>query len=179
MALNNQLAASKYGKALFELAVEENLLASTKKEVVELQKVFKAVPELGAALTDIRLSAEQKKEIFSELTTGAGQLIQNLLHLVYDNKRMNIMPYILEDFLKRYDAHLGIIKGVVTTSVPIDQKTKDKIATSVAAKFGIDNVDLEEKVDEKIVGGVIVEANNLIIDGSVRTQLNRLRNLLK
>jgi len=178
MALNNYQAADKYGRALFELASEQNRLDEIQKEVLELQKVFANVSGLGDILSNISLAEAQKQTILKDLLKDASDLVGNLIQLVYKNRRMSIMPLILTSFIEEYNQEKGIIIGQLTTSVPINQATKEKIAKSVATKFGIDNVELKEKVDEKIVGGVIVEANNLIIDGSVRTQLQKLRNLL-
>jgi len=172
-------ASAKYARALFEQAKEEDKLTVIHDEVLEFQAVFADIPDLAHALTDIRLDFAQKELIFSELVEFASPLMQSFMKIVFANKRMDIMPFIYEDFIKRYNAHAGIIQGTITSAVALDAAQKEKIERSVAKKFGIDEIVLQEKIDETIVGGVIVEAQNKIIDGSVKTQMTKLRNLLK
>jgi len=178
MSQNSYDAAAKYGRALFEQAKETNELDQIHEEVLELGKVFESVPELAHALTDTRLDYQQKGIVFSQLTEKASPMMKSFLNIIFENRRMDIMSFIVEDFIKRYNDHQGIIKGLVTSAVPLSDGQKEKIGHLVAEKFGFDQIEFDEKVDESIVGGVIVEAQNRIIDGSVKTQMTKLRQLL-
>ncbi|MDR2832777.1 MAG: ATP synthase F1 subunit delta, partial [Streptococcaceae bacterium] len=132
----------------------------------------------GEEVTDIRLDFKQKQIIFDELIEKASPMMSTFMQIVFENKRMDIMPAILENFNVRVDALSGIVKGKITSAVVLTKEQKETIEKQVANKFSIATIQLEEKVDETIVGGVIVEAQGKIIDGSVKTQLTKLRMLL-
>ncbi|MDR2465511.1 MAG: F0F1 ATP synthase subunit delta [Streptococcaceae bacterium] len=179
MAQNDQLIQYRYGKALFEAAVEKDVLDEIAVDLRALSEIFKENPMLGDILTDIRLSESRKLSLVKELKMGAQVLTQNFLSVVFEAKRMNVLIGIISEFEKRYNKKKGLIKGRVTTAVPLTQKQKDEIIKGLTDRLGIQNVEITENVDAKIIGGVVVEADGQIIDGSVRTQLNKLKNLIK
>ncbi|MDR0921559.1 MAG: F0F1 ATP synthase subunit delta [Lactobacillales bacterium] len=179
MKLDKFTIGKRYGKALFELTEEKGTSSSVYEELLQVREVFQGVPELGAVLTDSRLSPDKKKGIFKELSSGYSEIVQNFLGVTFDTGRMIDLPFIIDDFEERYDEKMGIVRGTVTTAVPLTNEQKNQIAVGLAQRLAVKTVDLEEKVDKEIVGGVIVEANHQIIDGSIKSQLTKLRNLLK
>ncbi|WP_159443323.1 ATP synthase F1 subunit delta [Pilibacter termitis] len=179
MKLNKNSIALRYGKAIFELAEEDELLNEVQEDFLALKQIFEENETLGEALSDIRLTYKQKQTIFQELKKDAHPLTQNFLSVVFESNLMFAMPLILENFFTRYNKEKGIVTGVVTSAVPLSAAQKAQITVGLAKRLKIGRVTLTEKIDETIVGGVIVEANGQIIDGSIRTQLMKLKNLLK
>jgi F-type H+-transporting ATPase subunit delta len=179
LKLDKYAVGAKYGKALYELAVEQEVAAPVLEELNELQAVFTENPTLSASLTDNRLTFVQKNEIVKTLTAGASELVGNFVGVLYETKNIPYLAYVIDQFTTLFYEANGIVRGVVTSAVPLTAQQKASIESGLSKRLGIDAVTLEEKVDQEIVGGVIVEANHQIIDGSVKSQLTKLQNLLK
>ncbi|MCH0446346.1 ATP synthase F1 subunit delta, partial [Enterococcus faecium] len=74
--------------------------------------------------------------------------------------------------------HQGLLLGSVTTAVPLSDEQRIQLEKNVAKTMNYQSVELKQIVDSSIIGGAIVEANHRVIDGSIRTQLENMRNQL-
>ncbi|MGQ4824332.1 ATP synthase F1 subunit delta, partial [Enterococcus faecalis] len=83
-----------------------------------------------------------------------------------------------EEYERRYDEHQGLLLGSVTTAVPLSDEQRIQLEKNVAKTMDYQSVELKQIVDSSIIGGAIVEANHRVIDGSIRTQLEKMRNQL-
>jgi F-type H+-transporting ATPase subunit delta len=178
MKQDKKLIGKKYSKALFELAVEQEKVAVVLDELKTLRKIFQEVPELGIALMDNRLSKEQKKQLFSFLQGQSSQLVENFLSILFEANRIELFSLIVDDFEQRLLNKAHKTQGTVTTAIALTENQKENLKQSVAKKFGFTSVEFTNKVDETIIGGVIIEVNQKMIDGSVKSQLQKLEKLL-
>lgn len=180
MKLDKYTVGKRYGKALFELAVEEQQTDVVYADLQILNKVYQEVPDLGNILSDVRLDLDEKREVMDNLAKGFDDgLFKNFLEVVYRYNRMADMPLIIEEFDRLYDEKQRVVSGTVTTAIPLDSQQKQRLEEQLALKLGYETAHLEEKVDAAIMGGVIIEANHQVIDGSVKTRLESLRNRIK
>ncbi|ANK59874.1 ATP synthase F1 subunit delta [Loigolactobacillus backii] len=178
MALDRETVGTRYATALFDLATEEKTLDSIYEEVVALQQVFTTNDTLGEVLSGAILTSDQKKPLLAALKKDASKTVANLLQMVFDYGRMAEMPNILADYIQLYDQKRGLVHAKVTSAVPLSADQKDALAQQFATRIGANNVELDNVVDDSIIGGVIVKSNDLIIDGSIRTRLMHVRQLL-
>ena len=178
MKQDKKLGGKKYGKALFELAVEQEEAVVVLSELKTLRKVFQEVPELGVVLTDNCLSKEQKKQLFSFLQGQSSQLVENFLSVLFEANKIDIFSLIVDDFEQRLLNKAHKAQGTVTTAIALTEKQKENLKQGVAQKFGFTSVEFVNKVDETIIGVVIIEVNQKMIDSSVKSQLRKLEKLL-
>ena len=92
--------------------------------------------------------------------------------------RMDDLLFMIEEYERRYDEHQGLLLGSVTTAVPLSDEQRIQLEKNVAKTMNYQSVELKQIVDSSIIGGAIVEANHRVIDGSIRTQLENMRNQL-
>jgi F-type H+-transporting ATPase subunit delta len=90
---------------------------------------------------------------------------------------MELVPEIATQFRRLLNEYRGIAVAQVTTAVPIDDRQKAVIASRLGRRLG-KTVTLEERVDPSILGGVIAQVGDTVIDGSIRGRLERLRRTL-
>lgn len=178
MALDKYTIGQRYGTALFDLATEQGTIDAVYADVAALQQVFADTPTLAATLTNATLTLEQKQPILTSLQQGATDSVKNLIQMVFDYGRMNEMPFILAAFMQRYDQVNGIVHAKVTTAVALTTEQQQALSTQLATRLGAKQITIDNTVDEAVIGGVIVEANNLVIDGSIRSKLAQVRQLL-
>lgn len=179
MKLDKFTVAKRYGKALFELAVESNQADDVYQELHRLAQIFEEIPDLGDMLSDDRLELNEKREIMESLLKGFEDLVHDSLEVIYQYNRMYDIPLIIEEFNLRYNEQQGIISGTVTTAVPLTVEQKARLSKKLAEELGYQVAELTEKVDPEIIGGLVVEANHTIIDGSIKTRLDYLRKELR
>ena len=106
---------------------------------------------------------------------GSEMCIRDSLEIVYEYDRMDDLLLIIDEYERRYDEYQGLVLGTITTAVALSAEQKSKIEKQIADKLGYKQAQLKETVDPTILGGVIVEANHQVIDGSIKSQLDYLR----
>ncbi len=165
----------RYAKALFNLAVENNTLSQTKADIELMAGLAKNSPEFNALLFSPIISTVDKKRVL--FNTFEGRLHKStftFLELLLKNGRESVLKDVCRNFLAHYRRHLGIRQAFVTTAVPIDKAMQTKIIEMIRKKFQTE-VELTTNVDEKIIGGLVLQVDDRQIDSSVSNALNRFR----
>ncbi|BBM19240.1 MULTISPECIES: ATP synthase F1 subunit delta [Enterococcus] len=175
MKLDKYTVGKRYGKALFELAIENEAADAVYQELLTIREICKEIPDLGNILTDVRLEGAEKKAIMDAFTGGFDGIVKNFLLVVFEYNRSDDLPFMIDEFERRYDEMNKVAHGTVTTAVPLSEEKKHELEAKVADVFGYQKASLTPIVDESILGGVIVEADHQVIDGSLASQLNGLR----
>ena len=172
--------ARRYAKALFGLAVEAGRVEAWATSLLALQRVVDGSPDLQDVLSNPVYSREQRRAIVEKL--GAALSLdaepRNLLFLLGDRNRLAYLSAIVTTFRDFADQHLGRVRARVTSAVKLDdaaaQAIADKLTQATKAQ-----VLLDRAVDPALLGGVVAQVGSLVYDGSVRTQLEDLRQQLK
>ncbi|GAB6092484.1 ATP synthase F1 subunit delta [Furfurilactobacillus curtus] len=170
--------ARRYGRAMFDTANEQHQVESINNELVQIQGVFQAIPNLGTILTGAGLKNPEKEALLKPLLDGASPLVHNFLQMLFDYGRLNDTVAIIDEFKRLYDEQNQVVSADVTTAVALDMNQQQRLMASVAKRVGAKTVRLNVVIDPAIIGGVIINTNDTVIDGSIRNQLNRLRQTL-
>ncbi|MEJ6348292.1 ATP synthase F1 subunit delta [Holzapfeliella sp. He02] len=179
MKLDNKTIGQRYAKAFYELSLERQTLDTDFEELSVVMQLVKENPELGAVLTDPRLTDSEKKELLATISQPFSQNVQDFLSLVQDYKRFDKIEFIIAAFNDYYNAYYQKAVGKVTSVVALDDDQKEKLAKAYAKKFGLKTFEFENEIDPSLIGGVIVEAQGQVIDGSVQTKLKRVKQSLQ
>ncbi len=169
----NIIVARPYAKAIFELAregdaVEEwaSMLALACRTLED--DVFQAYmhsPDAEPAhLVDIILSVCGEQ---------AGELQQNFLRLLAENRRLASLQAIADEFANLRDEHENVADVHVTSAVPLSEEQKQEIGAAMKSRLG-KNVRLNCDVDAALIGGAIIRSGDVVIDGSLRGRLDQL-----
>ncbi|MDR3191360.1 MAG: F0F1 ATP synthase subunit delta [Lactobacillaceae bacterium] len=175
MANDTATIAKRYAVALFELTHDQNSDTTTLAELVELKKVLQENPDLVKTIDSAGIADSDKQALLKTITDQASQLVKNLIEMTYDYRRFNILTKIIDAYTQLVDQADGRIVAYVTTAVPLDADQASRLATSIAKRFNANAVELNQNVDESLIGGVIIHANNQIVDGSLATKLEAIR----
>lgn len=178
MALNKYTVGKRYGRALFELAEEEQVLDSVFQDVLELREIYDAVPELATVLSNPNLAMVEKKKLLTTVLQAMEEVTRNTIFVVVDNHRMFELPFIIEAFEHEYYEAKKILKATVTTVVPLSENQKEQLSTKLKTQFNYATVELSELIDPSILGGVILDTKNQRMDGSVKTRLETIKKAL-
>ena len=172
--------ARRYAKALFSLAAETGRVEAWSSTLLSLQEAVDGSPDLQDVLSNPVYSKEQRRAIVEKLAAALSldPEPRSLLLLLGDRNRLAYLSAIVDTFRDYADQHLGRLRAKVTSAVQLDdaaaQAIADRLSQATKAK-----VLLDREVDPAILGGVVAQVGSLVYDGSVRTQLEDLRQQLK
>ncbi|MFC4729051.1 F0F1 ATP synthase subunit delta [Coralloluteibacterium thermophilus] len=135
-----------------------------------------ADPRAQALLGSPKLDARGKVELLA-LPDGNDAQFAAFLDLLAANGRLGLLPEIAGLFEQQRAEAEKIVKARVTSAVPLDAAEVERLKASLAARFGRE-VELTTAVDEALIGGAVIDAGDVVIDGSLRSKLARLESAL-
>jgi F-type H+-transporting ATPase subunit delta len=169
---------SGYAQALLELAQAEAVTARVEEEMFRLRELLKSNPALLEFLKDPNIKREGKRQALTELFQGrVHPLVLNALLTISDTDRTSRLQPIIEEFITIAAAARQKVSGEITTAIHLDDATIARLAAELSRVTG-KSVQLFQKVDPSILGGVIVKIGEQIIDGSLRRKLNQIHELI-
>lgn len=170
--------AKFYAQPLFSLCVEKNITKEMLSAVQSLASIDDQ--EIIKVLSYPIISKQDKKEIIDELRdTDIPQELLNLLKLLIDFDEVKMLGDILENYVLLYQHEYGVeIVKATFAKEPTSEKIK-KLKEMLANKLGSDKeIIIQSDVDTSLIGGIVIEYNDKVIDNSVKTHLNQLINNL-
>lgn len=170
----------RYATALYELAEEKHVLNEVIAEAQLLLKTISEDEQLRKLLNNASLDTKQSREIIVSLLKEAGfsQILQNFAGVVANNRRLAELQAILEAFFALVNLHRGVMTAEVITVHPLTDAQRAQLKEGLS-QSGYNNVDIQERIDSKILGGMIVRIGSKIYDASLQSRLNHLNNVMK
>ena len=170
--------AKPYAQALYDAAAEQAALSRIVGDANQIISLAQESKDLEQFLTNPILSPQFKSEMFQQLLSEAVQpLTLNFLLLLASKQRERFLVAILQAFLKLVDLKAGRVVAQVTSAVTLSDAQQASLVQQLSDYSGAE-VRLELSEDTAIKGGIIVRLGDTVFDGSVATQLQRLRSLL-
>jgi F-type H+-transporting ATPase subunit delta len=172
--------AKRYARAGFLWAEENKKLPALEKDIAVFAEILETVPEMAVMLGTPLMSRAEQGGVMAELCKKAkiSDVLARIIGIAAENRRLNCMPSIiaaLRGMIAEYKGELTI--EVVSAAELTAQQTK-KISEILKKQFGR-AVELRVTQDPELIGGLVIRAGSLMIDGSVRTQLDKLARVLK
>ena len=183
---DNNTVARPYAQAIFEVARENDALdelsgslAAAKEMLADGQvAAFLARPSLNdeerlAFLQDLFAEAVGKDSVFA----GGSQHGTNFLKLLLENGRVVALPEMADQFEALKAKVENSVDAVITSAAPLSEAQENKIAATLRERLGRE-VRISTEVDENLIGGAVIRAGDVVIDGSLRARLEGLANVL-
>jgi len=172
--MNESKISVRYSRALFELAIEKNILDKVNQDMLFISEICK-VPEMKELLASPVIVPSRKNDILHKIIEGnVEKETLSLVDLVIKNGRASFIPAIARVFIAETLKHKGIAKSILTTAAPIDSKVKQQITDMLLSTFKT-KVEFEENIDSEIIGGFILRVDDNYIDASVRNKLRKIK----
>ena len=169
--------ARPYARAAFEHARAAGDLAAWQAALSELVAIT-AEPKVAAAMRDPNQTAAQRAATLSGLAGDAVPLpVANLLAIMADNGRLSLLPEVAMLFDQLKQAVESTVAVHVTSAYPLSDAETQQLAEMMQEKLAR-NITLTSETDPSLLGGALIRADDLVIDGSVRGRLNKLAGTL-
>ena len=166
--------AQVYARALFEVAMERDILDEVHDELGAFTKALNDNRELAVFFFSPYFSSEEKKDGLHRAVTGADPAFMNFLEALLERHRMPAIFRIRAEFEELWDEEKKLLPVEVTSPVELDKEIVQSIGKRIGEQTG-QQVELSTKVDPDILGGLVVRVGNYVLDASIRNRLNQLR----
>lgn len=170
--------AKRYAKALFALALEENLLEKISADLDQITELGSQSAEFRTLLSNPLINEKDKLSALEEILSGKVEPITlSFLKLLADKKRIAFLPGITEEFRRMMLRHANQVEGELISAVALTPGQVSTIKSRIEEITG-KVVLLTEKLDQTVLGGFIVKVEDWVLDNSIRYQLSKLREKL-
>ena len=170
-------ATLRYAKSLFSLAIEQDILEKCKEDMQFVADTCASSKDLSLLLKSPIIKIDQKLSIFKEIFYNKmSEVSVSFVNIITSKKRESILEGIANSFITLYRAHKNIESATVTTAFPLDETLKKEVINFIKT-HGETEVDLTEKVNEKIIGGAIIRMGDKQLDASVRKSIAGLKQI--
>jgi F-type H+-transporting ATPase subunit delta len=169
----------RYARALFSMGVDRGTFEQLGKELDAFADLWSASAELRQALENPVFKAAEKRNVLQTLLPRVAPSpdVQKFIVLLLDRRRLHGVAGIARAYREMADAHTGRVRAHVTSAQPLGAPELERVRQSLAKRTG-KQVILESSVDPTLIGGLVARVGDLVLDGSVRTQLGTLRDKL-
>lgn len=178
--MTNRSAATRYARALFDVSLKEHGdLDAIERQLASVLDLFGSHEALRKLLENPAFPAARKRAVVAELLgrIDVTSVLRKLLLLLAERGRLGLAPLVLESYRARLLDHRNVVRAEVTTVGPLTADRALALQQGLARLTGKD-VLMTTRTDESILGGVVTRVGGTVYDGSLKRQLDRIRETL-
>jgi len=169
------IIAQKYSNAAFNFAEKKNIIADFSSD---LQKISQSISaEFAKSLSNPFISKKSIIDSINWLCENAkvSEGVKSFVKIISLNKRLHLIKKIYQNFAEKLDDKNGLKRVEVFSSIELQKEKKSKIEKTLCALFPNNKIETSYHIDEKILRGIVIKQNNLIIDSSLDLYLKKLK----
>ncbi|KAB2890759.1 MAG: F0F1 ATP synthase subunit delta [Desulfobulbaceae bacterium] len=178
--MKQTILARRYAKALFTVGKEKTTFEEYNQILQGVAELYVSNPEVVDALTNPLYPIDIKEKVMDGMirSMGVDKIMGNFLRLLVQKKRTEILPEIAEEFQVMVDDEKNISHGNVISAIELSADLQANVQATLEKLTG-KKVKLTTSVDPSIIGGIIAKVGDLVLDGSIKTQLAGLKDSIK
>jgi len=172
--LSQEVIARRYAKALINLAEKD--LEITGNSLAAIADVYSNSTELSEVLSDTKVSSQIKQDVLKNILKKikVSKLVDTFIRYLLAKRRIVLLPNIERAFNLLLQEKLGRIEAGITVAQEIPEVTINKLEKAISRYSGKE-VTVNITIDPAIIGGIVTRIGSVVIDGSIHTQLNQIR----
>lgn len=171
-----QTVARRYATALADVVTEHGEARQVQEELSAWEMMMDANPMLMEVFSNPTIPYEQKRNVLTSLIerTRLRRTTSNFLQVLLKNQRLTELSEVNRRFAQVLDERSGVVSADVTTARPVPEAQQEALRARLTALTG-KQVRLSFTMDEELIGGIVTRIGSTIYDGSVRTQLQQVK----
>jgi len=166
--------ATVYARSLFEVALDQDKLDLVREELGAFADALSETQELQVFFFSPYFSSQEKKDGLARAVTGADEAVLNFLQLLIEKHRMPAIFRIRARFDALWEEENRLLPVQITSAVELDKSTVKDLGDRISEQTGR-TVELSSSVEPDILGGIVVQVGNSVLDASIRNRLDQLR----
>jgi len=178
--VKNLAVARRYAKALLLIGKEDGQAETYKEELGSFSGLISENKELEQAISNPLYDADGRKKVLKAVIEGleVSGVLKAFLLLLFDKGRIGFIDSINDFYQKLADELKGVARASLVSATELSSETIEKIRESLSKMTGKE-VKLEVEQDPDLIGGIVTRIGDLVLDGSIKTQLLNMRETLK
>jgi F-type H+-transporting ATPase subunit delta len=178
--VKNLAISRRYAKALLLIGKEDGKAEAYKEELDSVTALIEREPELNHALTNPLYDAAGRKKVLKAVVEklNLSKVMMSFLFLLFDKGRIGFLSSINDFYQKLADELKGVARASLVAATQLSSDAVEKIRLALSKKTGKDII-LEVEQDPGLIGGIVTRIGDLVLDGSIKTQLLNMRESLK
>ena len=178
--MSTRASAARYARALLDVVIQEGQPEQVEQELTAFADLFSSNAELQKALTSPAVPVMAKRGVVESLVSRMkpSPALGKLMLMLADRERLALVPELAAVYRERLMEHRQIVRAEVTTAVPLPPDRVVQFEQRLAAATGR-RVTMTTRVDPALIGGAVARVGSVVHDGSIATQLVRMRERLE
>ena len=174
--MSDSRLSKRYARALFGLGQEDGSFEKYGQELEDFKQFFTENEEFGRVISNSIFSVDDRKKVLKIVLDRSGYsgLVKNFLNLLLDKDRIGAIEAINEHYSKLTDEKSNIAHAEIFTAKPLKDEALDKVVKSLESLTS-KKIKTEMSEDPELIGGIVVKIGDLVLDGSVKAQLEGLK----
>lgn len=173
--MRNPRLAARYAKSILDLSIERNELEVVYADMRWLNSICDGSREFVNLLRSPVIKPDKKEKILKAVIGDkVSGLSSAFISLLIKKNRESNLPEIITAFISQYKVYKNIHIVKLTTAVPVSEELKNQIINQVKNSSDMQNIELETKVDESLIGGFVLQAGDKLVDGSISYDLRHI-----
>ncbi len=166
--------ATVYARSLFEVATEQDKLDLVREQVGEFADAVSENRELQIFLFSPYFSTEEKADGLDRALTDVDPVVENFLKLLIEKHRMPVIFRIRAEYDQLWEEENKLLPVEITSAIELPEETVKQLGDRISEQTGR-TVELSSHVEPDILGGIVVQVGNSVLDASIRNRLEQLR----
>ena len=177
--MSTRSSAARYARALFDVAQQEADVTVVQAQLNEVVEAVTGHADLSRVLSSRSVPEAARRNIISSVgqALNVAPPVGKLLALLAERGRLELLPEIAAVYTERLLEHQNVVQADVTTAVPLAPEAERQLEESLRSATG-KQITMRVTVDPTLLGGVVARVGSTVYDGSVRTQLKKMRDQL-
>lgn len=173
-----KLVSKTYSEALFEVALEENKMDLFLDELSFVLETFEIHGDFYELFKTPLVKVDEKKEVIEKVFGDKlSKEMNNFLKIIIDKRRGHFIEQIKWSYEDMVNKHKGIVKAVAITAVPLKKEDKMILQNKLSSLTG-KTVNLSNEIEESVVGGILIKIGDKVIDGTIKSRLEEMKESL-
>lgn len=167
-------SAIRYAKAILDIASEKAVAEAVNKDMSWIASTITGNAELSTFIQNPTVTVEMKEKALLEVFADAQKVTKSLFHLLFENKRFEILADIAAEYNRLFDIQNDVEVATVTTAIPMDAALEAKVMAKVAT-FSNKKITIQNTIDPAIIGGFILRIGDKQYNASIANRLQVLK----
>ncbi len=178
--MSNQASAGRYAKALLDVSIKEADPVKAEPELASFVEIYQANEDLRRALANPAVPVKAKRGIIEELSARIkpSRPVAKLMLLLADRDRLELLPDLLHSYREKLMDYEQVVRAEIISAMPLPEQQARQLQDTLARVTGR-TVRMTSRVDPSLIGGLVARVGSTVYDGSIATQLERMKDTLK
>ncbi|MGD9331326.1 MAG: ATP synthase F1 subunit delta, partial [Desulfobacterales bacterium] len=170
--MKNLSIARRYAKALLLIGKEDGQAETYREELEGLSRLIAGEPDLGRAINNPLYNAADRRQVLAAVIQklSLSKVIESFLYLLFEKGRFGFLESVNDFYQKLADDLKGIARASLVSATELGDDTVEKIRAALSQRTGKDII-LDVQQDPELIGGIVTKIGDLVLDGSIKTQL--------